>query len=117
MEQITGKTRTVGKRLIELCLNRDLIKDSDADDYGYRVAMVIEDPYAYPSLVSRYGVYRNRPPQSAEDLPWSVLLHRTQEVFDFDEQDWGKKVWFCVRPENTSGETGPWGPLFWTVIP
>jgi hypothetical protein len=26
-------------------------------------------------------------------------------------------VYFCIRMENSKGEAGPWGPIFWTVIP
>jgi hypothetical protein len=35
----------------------------------------------------------------------------------FDVAQAGKPVWFCLRWKNTRGRTGPWGPVFATMVP
>jgi hypothetical protein len=119
LNQVAGKTRPLGNHLLEALLEiiGDLIQDTDASDYGYRVYAAVEDPAAAPGAVGKYGRYLPAAPQSGADFNWSFFTHRKRDVFDFDEQDRAKKVWFIVQLENAKGERGPWGPMFWTVIP
>ena len=119
LNQVAGKTRPLGDHLLEALLEiiGDLVKDADASDYGYRVYVAVEDPAAAAGAVGKYGKYLPAAPQSGADFNWSFFTHRKRDVFDFDERDRGKKVWFIVHLENAKGERGTWGPLFWTVIP
>jgi hypothetical protein len=50
--QVTGKTRPLGDHLIELELEiiGDMVKDTKASDYGFRVYVAIEDPAAAPPI-------------------------------------------------------------------
>ncbi|GHU81417.1 hypothetical protein FACS189468_4000 [Spirochaetia bacterium] len=116
--QVTGKTRPLGDHLLELRMEivGDMIRDQEASDYGKRVYAAIEDS-ANAGAPSKYGKYLAAPPLSGEDFSWSFFTRRRGEIFDFNEQDRGKKVWFIVHLENAKGDKGPWGPLFWTIIP
>jgi hypothetical protein len=38
-------------------------------------------------------------------------------IFDSEQSDSGKTVYFCIRFENAKGEPGPWGPMLSAVIP
>jgi hypothetical protein len=119
LNQVTGKTRPLGDHLLEALVEivGDLVKDTDASDYGYRVYVGVEDHNAVIGSAGKYGKYLQAAPQSGTDFNWSFFTHRKRDVFDFDEQDRGKKVWFIVHLENAKGDRGPWGPMFWTIIP
>ncbi|GHU82017.1 hypothetical protein FACS189468_5680 [Spirochaetia bacterium] len=116
--QVTGKTRPLGDHLLELRMEivGDMIRDQKASDYGKRVYVAIEDS-VNAGTSSKYGKYLAAPPQSGEDFSWSFFTRRWGEIFDFNEQDRGKKVWFIAHLENAKGDKGPWGPLLWTIIP
>ena len=77
--------------------------DSKAD-YGYKI---------------HYGTFADSDPQpaSGEDLNKSKFTRRKKEVFEFAPADVKKTAYFCIRYENSKGETGPWGPMFSSVIP
>jgi hypothetical protein len=58
-------------------------------------------------------------PEVGDDLPHSTFTHRKKFRFNF-EGDSGKKVWFCLRYENSKGGKkgeGPFGPSFSAIIP
>ncbi|MDR3234395.1 MAG: hypothetical protein LBT46_12170 [Planctomycetaceae bacterium] len=57
------------------------------------------------------------PPASGDDLPHSVFTRKQKYQFDFPEEDRGKTVYFCLRYENSKGESGPWGPILRANIP
>ena len=61
--------------------------------------------------------YLKKPPRSGEDLPHSKFTRRKKELFEFSPADSGNTVYFCIRYENSLGESGPWGPLFEANIP
>ena len=73
-------------------------------DYGYKI---------------HYGTFADSDPQpsSGEDLNKSKFTRRKKEVFEFAPADVKKTAYFCIRYENSKGETGPWGPMFASVIP
>ena len=48
------------------------------------------------------------PPLTGDDLPHSVFTRSRKRRFDFDGES-GRTVYFCLRYENSKGETGPFG--------
>jgi hypothetical protein len=114
---VTGKTRPQANGLIEVVMEivGELIQDGYASDYGFRLSVGVEDPVT--TTLGKYGRYLAGPPMNGLELGWSVFTRKKRAVLEFDEQDRGKKVWFVVRLENAKGQSGPWGPLFWTMIP
>ena len=63
-----------------------------------------------------YGLM-DSPPASGDDLPHSVFTRKSKHLFDFAESERGKKVFFCARSENSKGDVGPWGTIFFAIIP
>ena len=120
--QVGGKTRPLGDHLIqvEFEIIGDMVKDTKASDYGIRVYVAIEDPAAAPGAMGKYGPYHPTAPLSGPEFSWSFFTHRRREIFDFEETDRSKRCWFIAYLEREKGGQdgiGPWGPLFWTVIP
>jgi hypothetical protein len=120
--QVTGKTRPLGDHLIllELQIVGDMVKDTRASDYGFRVYVAVEDPAAAPGAKGKFGPYLTSPPQSGLDFSFSFFIKHKREILDFDETDRMKKAWFCTHLEREKGGQegkGPWGPLIWTAIP
>jgi hypothetical protein len=102
-------------RIIDSMLN-----DTKASDYGMRVYVAVEDPAAAPGAKGRYGLYLHDAPKDGGAFHWSFFTHRHSEIFDFEETDRIKKVWFIAHLERRKGGQdgqGPWGPLTWAVIP
>jgi hypothetical protein len=69
-----------------------------------------------------YGVrfvseIRDAPPANADDLRHSVFRRKVVEVFDYAEEDRGKKVFYAACYENAKGEAGPWSDIIEAVIP
>lgn len=60
---------------------------------------------------------RDDAPENAEDLRHSEFRVKTHEVFDYNEGDRGKKVFYAACYENAKGEAGPWSDIVWAVIP
>jgi hypothetical protein len=59
--------------------------------------------------------YLMKPPTVGAELSDSVFTRKKKHVFDFDGES-GKTAFFCMRFENPSGESGPFGPIFSAVI-
>jgi hypothetical protein len=57
------------------------------------------------------------PPANAEELRHSVFRRKVVEVFDYSEEDRGKKAFYAACYENAKGETGPWSDIIEAVIP
>ncbi|MDR0723245.1 MAG: hypothetical protein LBF75_10745 [Treponema sp.] len=69
-----------------------------------------------------YGVryvweIRDTAPANANELRHSVFRRKTQEVFDYNEEDQWKKVFYAACYENAKGETGPWSDMIEEIIP
>jgi hypothetical protein len=69
-----------------------------------------------------YGVrfvseIRDAPPAAADDLRHSVFRRKVVEVFDYAEEDRGKKVFYAACYENAKGEAGPWSDIIEAIIP
>jgi hypothetical protein len=92
--------------------------DPHRSDYGYRVYYGILPPGG-AAVEAATGAKRElmKVPTSGDDLPHSKFTRRKKELFDFAQEDSGKTVYFCIRYENAKGESGPWGPMFSSVIP
>jgi hypothetical protein len=60
---------------------------------------------------------RENEPANAEDLNNSDFATRTPRLFSFTKDKQGKRVYFCLRWENSKGEKGPWGALIHAVVP
>ena len=69
-----------------------------------------------------YGVkyaweIRETLPESPDDLRHSLFSRKTVHVFDYEEKDRGKKVFYAARYENAKGEGGPWSDIIDLLIP
>jgi hypothetical protein len=56
-------------------------------------------------------------PDSISKLVNSSFDTHTPFTLEFDENQRGKTVWFCLCWENTRGEKGPWSEIVSAVIP
>lgn len=60
---------------------------------------------------------RDTAPTSPDELRHAFFSRRTTHIFDYDEADRGKKVYYAVRYENAKGEEGPWSEMICLLIP
>jgi len=67
-----------------------------------------------PDESDRYRMTKR--PNTGNDLPHSVFTRKRTYRFTF-AGDSGKEVFFCMRYENSKGETGPWGTMLSAFIP
>ena len=87
-------------------------------DYGYRIYYGILPPGgATPEQATSQRRYLSKATPTGADLPHSKFTRRKKELFDFPADDSGKTAYFCIRYENSKGQSGPWGPVFNAVIP
>ena len=94
------------------------LPDPHRSSYGFRIYYGIMPPGG-ATVEAATGVKHElmQVPVTGEQLPFSRFTRRKKELFDFAPEDSGKTVFFCVRYENAKGDRGPWGPIFFTVIP
>ncbi|MDR2417957.1 MAG: hypothetical protein LBD79_02760 [Treponema sp.] len=69
-----------------------------------------------------YGVryvweIRDTAPANADDLRHSIFRRKPTEVFDYNEEDRGKRVYYVACYENAKGEAGPWSDIIEAIIP
>jgi len=67
-----------------------------------------------PSETNKFRIAEQ--PNTGDDLPHSVFTRRSRHRFDFAGER-GREVFFCMRFENSKGETGPWGKIISGFIP
>jgi hypothetical protein len=86
--------------------------------YGCRIYYGVM-PHGGATLKQAAGAnhYLMAAPVQGEDLPRSTLTRRKKETMVFSASDSGKTAYFCIRYENSKGDSGPWGPVFSAVIP
>lgn len=86
-------------------------------DYGYRIYYGIYPPGG-ATVEQAIGKERllMKIPVNGEELPHSRWGRRAKERFDFNGLG-GMTAYFCIKYENSKGETGHWGPLFSAIIP
>jgi hypothetical protein len=118
--QATAEITLPGIHLVELHIEKIPMPDQDheASDYGIRIYYGIM-PQGGASVEAAVGIRRElmKIPQAGVELPHSVFTRKKTYRFDFPGTDRGKQVFFCLRYENSKGESGPWGPLFDAIIP
>jgi hypothetical protein len=87
-------------------------------DYGYHIywGVMPQGGATVEAAMSPKRELMQAPPIGSY-LPNSRFTRRKNELFEFDAEDSGKTVYFCVRYENAKGDSGPWGPMFQAVIP
>jgi hypothetical protein len=56
-------------------------------------------------------------PASVNELVHSNFDTRTPYVLQFEENERGKTVYFCLRWESNTGEKGPWSEIVSAIIP
>jgi hypothetical protein len=57
------------------------------------------------------------PPGQVRDLPYSKSDTRTPVTLDFEENQRGKILYFCLRWVGPTGLEGPWGEIHNTIVP
>jgi hypothetical protein len=57
------------------------------------------------------------PPASLKDLVNSSFDTHTPFTLEFDQNERGRTVYFCLRWENTRGDKGPWSEIMSAIIP
>jgi hypothetical protein len=57
------------------------------------------------------------PPTQLDDLTHSSFDTHTPFTLQFDENQRGKTVYFCLCWENTRGEKGPWSEIVKAIVP
>ena len=86
--------------------------------HGFRIFYGLRPPggatFEQATSPTRYLI---NTPFSGDELPHSKFTRRKKELFDFNAVDSGKTAYFCIRYENSKGQTGPWGPVFSAIIP
>ena len=112
--QVEGTLAFRGVGLVEL---REIRPASNKPDsragYGVRIYYGI---MGEPSGEGALKFCINKPPTHGSDLPHSVFTRKKQYLFDFTAER-GRKVFFCMRYENSKGEAGPWGQIISAHIP
>jgi hypothetical protein len=56
------------------------------------------------------------PPATGDDLPRSVFTKTKSYSFDFTAER-GNQAFFCMRYENSTGQTAPWGDILEAFVP
>jgi hypothetical protein len=104
--QVTAKTRPLGPGLLELIMEiiGDIEPDPYAADYGFSIYYcVLADGETVPDMPDKF-LHQG-------------FTRRKKEVVNRPENERGRKICFCIRLENAKGQQGPWGPIFWTIVP
>ena len=117
--QLSATVQLLGSHLIKLLITH--IEGTPPDeraDYGYRIYWGVM-PHGGGTLEQAAGIhhYLQKPPVSGDELPQSFFTKRKREIMDFPAETSGMTAWFCIRYENSKGQSGPWGPLFSVIIP
>jgi hypothetical protein len=73
-------------------------------------------PYGYNGAVISFDVL-DAPPSSPEELRHTVLATRTPHLFEFEEKQRGKIVYFAIQWQNEKGERGPYSAIQSAYIP
>jgi len=105
------KMRAVGKVIYKGAGLLDLLISPDSD--------ISDDPRAYHGCKVLYTVLDTsaKPPESEKELTESLFTRRKKESFIFQPKDSARRIYFCLRYENSKGQAGPWCPIFSAIIP
>jgi len=82
-------------------------------------ADISEDKRAYHGCKILYEVLEANAetPKDERNLSENRFTRRKKEEFVFQPKDAAKRIYFCLRYENSKGQPGPWCPIFSAVIP
>jgi hypothetical protein len=98
--------------MVKVANIRQLGGSSDRrSDYGVRIYYGV---MGQPDETDRFRMSKR--PEAGGDLPHSVFTRRKSYRFHFPRSS-GKEIFFCLRYENSKGETGPWGNMISAFIP
>jgi hypothetical protein len=73
-------------------------------------------PFGVHGAEIRWAIL-DEPPVDVEDIVNSVFCTNSPQTLVFKEHERGKRVYLCIRWENTRGEKGPWSPIESVIIP
>jgi len=73
-------------------------------------------PYGVHGAEIRWSLL-DTPPVTVNELTVSNFDTRSPFTLEFENNQRGKTVWFCLRWENTKGEKGPWSEISSAIIP
>jgi hypothetical protein len=116
--QCIGKASNPGVHQVEAAFvsYTDVLTGDERARYGVRIYYGFMPPGgATVEEAAGEKHYLMHPPVDGTELPNSVFTRKHKYLFDFNGES-GKTVYFCLRFENPSGESGPFGPIFSTVI-
>ena len=109
---VTGKLSFPAVGMVEM---REISAAGEKSDvrskHGVRIYYGI---MGEPSETDKFRISSR--PTTGDDLPHSVFTRRSRYRFDFTGEN-GRAVFFCMRFENSKGETGPWGKIISAFIP
>ena len=82
-------------------------------------ADISEDRRAYYGKKIQFDLFHADapPPETRDVLNKGVFTRRKKEPFVFQPEDSAKRMYFCVRYENSKGQAGPWSNIMSAVIP
>jgi len=107
--QVIGTLMFPGVGLVDMYdIKPDGVRTDDRAKHGVRIF------FGIISGTSNFRIVE--PPKTGADLPHSVFTRRTRQRFDFIGEH-GNKVYFCLRYENSKGQSGPWGKIISSFIP
>jgi hypothetical protein len=73
-------------------------------------------PHGVHGVEIRWSILETAP-TTVNDLTTSSFDTRSPFTLEFENNQRGKTVWFCLRWENTKGEKGPWSEIGSAIIP
>jgi hypothetical protein len=80
---------------------------------------ILDDKRSYHGWKIAYAVFEQSatPPTDAEDLRKIHFTRKKTERFVFPAKDSAKKMYYCLRYENSKGQAGEWTKIFSVNIP
>ncbi|GHT82744.1 hypothetical protein FACS1894137_02240 [Spirochaetia bacterium] len=85
--------------------------------YRYHVFFAVVDPSGLLGNGASGYTHIKTATDCGDDLTNSFATKRRSYILDFDAQDRGLEVLFCIRLVNQKDQDGPWGPVFSTIVP
>ena len=102
--------------------SRPLLEVAPTNNRQHTVTAINQATGKKTKPADAYGVrymweIRDTPPINAEDLRHAIFRRKVSEVFNFNEEDRGKKIFYAACYENAKGEAGPYSDIVETVVP
>jgi hypothetical protein len=74
-------------------------------------------PFGQHGVEVAWGVFDLPQTVHLRDLTHSTFATHSPALFEFEDEQRGKTVYFALRWENTRGEKGPWSEIVSAIIP